>query len=237
LRDGKEGVPGFHDLCALFNVFGPGSGVIWIQQLGPFRKIGENVARVSEDAVTLLLKAWAGGNDSVLDELVPIVYGELRRMAHQQMSRERAGHTLQTDALIDEAFLRLIGDKPIQWNDRAHFFACCAKMMRRILVDHARSRCRIKRGGAMQEVTINSRLPLTSNVDTHIARLDDALTLLEKMDARKAKIVEYRFFGGFSVEETADALKISTRTVLNDWKFAKAWLLRELESGPRVNES
>lgn len=188
------------------------------------------------EEITVLLRAWADGDDSILDELIPIVYGELRRMAHQQMSRERIGHTLQSDALIDEAFLRLIGNKHLQWNDRGHFFAYFAKMMRRILVDHARSRRRIKRGGAIQEVTFNSRLPAMSDTDESIARLDDALSLLAKIDERKAKIVEMRFFGGFSVEETADALSISVRTVMNDWKFAKAWLMREMESGQRTNE-
>jgi RNA polymerase sigma-70 factor (ECF subfamily) len=198
--------------------------------LETYGKTGEDVTRVSEAEVTLLLKAWANGNDSVLDELIPIVYGELRRMAHQQMSREQAGHTLQSDALIDEAFLRLLGAKHVHWNNRAHFFAYFARMMRRILVDHARSRCRMKRAGALQEVTINSRILPASDADANITRLDDALNLLAEIDERKAKIVELRFFGGFSVEETADALKISTRTVMNDWKFAKAWLLRELQT-------
>jgi RNA polymerase sigma-70 factor (ECF subfamily) len=197
---------------------------------------GEKVTRVSEEEVTHLLRAWASGNDSVLDELIPIVYGELRRMAHQQMSKERAGHTLQSDALIDEAFLRLIGAKRVQWHDRTHFFAYFAKMMRRILVDHARSRCRMKRAGPVQQVTIDSRLLPVPDADANIARLDDALSLLAEIDERKAKIVELRFFGGFSVEETADALKISVRTVMNDWKFAKAWLLRELESERKTNE-
>jgi RNA polymerase sigma-70 factor, ECF subfamily len=188
------------------------------------------VIRISKEEVTLLLKAWASGNDSVLDELIPIVYGELRRMAHQQMSKERAGHTLQSDALIDEVFMRLIGAKHVQWHDRAHFFSYFAKMMRHILVDHARSRCRMKRMGGIQEVTINSQMPPTSDANANVAKLDDALSLLAEIDERKAKIVELRFFGGFSVEETADALSISSRTVMNDWKFAKVWLLRELES-------
>ncbi len=190
-----------------------------------------------EEEVTLLLKAWANGNDSVLDELIPIVYGELRRMAHLQMSRERAGHTLQSDALIDEGFLRLIGARRVQWHDRAHFYAYFAKMMRRILVDHARSRYRKKRGGAIQEVTIDSRLPIVRDADANIARLDDALSLLAEVDERKAKVVELRYFGGFSVEETADALKISPRTVLNDWIFARAWLLREMEFNRKPNGS
>jgi RNA polymerase sigma-70 factor (ECF subfamily) len=194
------------------------------------------VTRVSEEEVTLLLKAWASGNNSALDQLVPIVYGELRRMAHRQMSAERAGHTLQSDALIDEAFVRLIGAKPVQWHDRAHFFAYFAKMMRRILVDHARSRSRMKRAGAVQQVIIDSHILPSSDADANIARLDDALNLLAEIDGRKAKIVELRFFGGFSVEETADALGISPRTVMNDWKFAKAWLLRELESERMAHE-
>lgn len=188
------------------------------------------MTRVPEENVTLLLKAWTGGDDSALDKLIPIVYKELRRMAHRQMINERAGHTLQSDALINEAIVRLFNAKQIQWNDRAHFFAYFAKMMRRILVDHARSRCRIKRGGAVQETTLNSSTKVKSDADANIARLDDAISSLSKIDERKAKIVELRFFGGFSVEETAEALGIGVRTVMSDWKFTKVWLLRELES-------
>ncbi len=191
---------------------------------------GENVALVPEKEVTLLLKAWTGGDDSALDKLIPIVYDELRRMAHRQMFKERKGHSLQSDALINEAILRLFNAKHIQWNDRAHFFAFFAKMMRRILVDHARSRRRIKRGGAVPETPLNSSIKIGSDGNTNISRLDDALNSLAEIDERKAKIVELRFFGGFSVKETAEALGIGSRTVMSDWKFAKIWLLRELES-------
>lgn len=187
------------------------------------------MTRVQEKEITLLLNAWASGDDLALDKLIPIVYDELRRMAHRQMSKEREGHTLQSDALINEAVLRLFNVKNAQWNDRAHFFAYFAKMMRRILVDHARSRCREKRGGPIPEITLDSSTRIGTDADLNVARLDDALSSLGQMDERKAKIVELRFFGGFSVEETADALKVSARTVMNDWKFAKAWLLRELE--------
>ena len=188
------------------------------------------MARVQAKDVTLLLKAWTGGDNSALDRLIPIVYDELRRMAHRQMSSERAGHTLQSDALINEAMLRLFNVKQTQWTDRAHFFAYFAQLMRRILVDHARSRCRMKRGGAGAKITLNSSIGMKADADVSIARLDDALGSLAEIDERKAKIVELRFFGGFSVEETAEALGISARTVMNDWKFTKAWLLREFES-------
>jgi RNA polymerase sigma-70 factor (ECF subfamily) len=188
------------------------------------------VTQVSGRDITLLLRAWAGGNDSVLDELIPVVYNELRRLAHIQMAKERAGHTLQSDALVNEAFLRLIHARHVDWQNRTHFFRYFAKMMRRILVDHARSRCRMKRAGAHEQVTINSNTALKPDVDSCISRLDDALSSLAEVDSRKAKVVEMLYFGGFSVEETAEALEISPRTVMKDMKFSKVWLLRELES-------
>jgi len=182
-----------------------------------------------ETDVTLLLNAWCGGDDSALDRLIPLVYDELRRIAHRQMSHERAGHTLQSNALVNEVYLRLITTKDVQWHDRAHFFFCVSQMMRRILVDHARARCRMKRGGGAQQVELDSSLAAPSDADVNTIKIDDALSALDKIDSRKAKVVELRFFGGFSVDETAEALGISERTVENDWRFAKVWLLRELE--------
>jgi RNA polymerase sigma-70 factor, ECF subfamily len=195
------------------------------------------VTRISGKEVTLLLHAWANGDNAALDALIPIVYDELRRMAHRQMSFERAEHTLQSDALVNEVYLRLIGAKEVHWSDHAHFFAYAAQLMRRILVDHARSRCRSKRGGAVTKVALDSSIKIESSADTGIVRLDDALSALEKAYQRKAKVVELRFFGGFSIEEVAKALSISTSTVMNDWQFAKAWLLRELESSGKENEA
>jgi RNA polymerase sigma-70 factor (ECF subfamily) len=179
--------------------------------------------------VTLLLNAWRGGDSSALDRLIPLVYDELRRIAHRQMSHERQGHTLQSNVLVNEAYLRLIDTKDVQWQNRAHFFFFAAQLMRRILVDHARARCRLKRGGHSHKVPLDPSLAIPSGPDANLARLDDALNALKQVDERKSKVVELRYFGGFSVEETAEALGISERTVMNDWKFAKVWLLRELE--------
>jgi len=195
------------------------------------------VTQGSGREITLLLKQWAGGKDSALDELVPIVYDDLRRMAHRQMTGERSGHTLQSDALINEAFLRLIKARQVDWSNRAHFFAYFATMMRRILVDHARTHCRLKRSGTRKEVSLNTSILPESDADARISRLDDAICSLEKMYPRKAKIVEMRYFGGFSVEETALALGISARTVMNDMKFSKVWLIREMESRGQDYES
>jgi RNA polymerase sigma-70 factor, ECF subfamily len=195
------------------------------------------VTQISGKEVTLLLQAWANGDTAALDALIPLVYDELRRMAHRQMSFERAEHTLQSSALVNEVYLRLVGAKEVQWSDHAHFFAYSAQLMRRILVDHARSRCRTKRGGAVIKVALDSSIKIESSADAGIARLDDALSALEKAYQRKAKVVELRFFGGFSIEEIAKTLGISTSTVMNDWRFAKVWLLRELESSGKENEA
>jgi RNA polymerase sigma-70 factor, ECF subfamily len=189
------------------------------------------------DDVTLLLNAWCGGDSSAMDRLIPLVYDELRRIAHRQMSREREGHTLQSNALVNEAYLRLINAKEVPWHDRAHFFYSAAQLMRRILVDHARARHRLKRGGHAHIMPLDSSLAIPSGPNNNLARLDDALSALEEVDTRKSKVVELRFFGGFSVEETAEALGISERTVMNDWKFAKVWLLREIEGGEKEIES
>jgi RNA polymerase sigma factor (TIGR02999 family) len=194
------------------------------------------VKAFSGDEVTLLLKSWSEGDASALNKVIPLVYDELRRIAHNQIRREREGHTLQSNALINEAYLRLIGYKPVHWNNRSHFLSCAAQLMRRILVDHARGRCRLKRGGNVPKTTFDPSLAVASDADANLAMLDDVLSMLEEVDLRKAKVVEMRFFGGFSVEETAEELGVSVRTVMNDWKFAKVWLLRELECTGSKNE-
>jgi RNA polymerase sigma factor (TIGR02999 family) len=192
-------------------------------------KRSESVKVSPASVVSQLLKDWGQGDESALDKLIPLVYEELRKIAHYQMARERAGHTLQTTALVNEVCLRLIGGAEIPWQDRAHFMALSAQLMRRVLVDHARGRGRAKRGGAIQKLSLDESLAIPVGPDADIARLDDALNSLAAADARKAKTVELRFFGGFSVEETAKVLNVSVRTVMNDWQFAKVWLLREMQ--------
>jgi len=182
--------------------------------------------------VTRLLLAWNQGDESALEKLVPQVYQELRRLAKRQMRGEHPDHTLQTTALINEAYLRLVDLRNIQWQNRAHFFALCARLMRRILVDFARSRHYAKRGGGAHPVSLDRSLVVSPAHSTDLVAVDDALKALTKVDARKAQVVELRFFGGLTVEETAEVLKVSPETVQRDWKLAKAWLLREL-SGDR----
>jgi RNA polymerase sigma factor (TIGR02999 family) len=181
--------------------------------------------------VTQLLLDWSHGDELALQKLIPIVYGELQRMAHHYMSRERPGHTLQTTALVNEAYERLIDTRRSRWQDRNHFFAVCAQIMRRILVDHARSHQYLKRGGGAQRVALDEGLEAYTDRNTDLVAIDGALTALAEVDARKAHVVELRFFGGLTVEETADVLKISPDTVMRDWKMAKVWLLRELSEG------
>jgi RNA polymerase sigma-70 factor (ECF subfamily) len=178
--------------------------------------------------VTELLLAWGSGDRAALDELVPIIHEELRRLARHQMRGERDNHTLQTTALVNEAFLRLVDLRRILWQDRAHFLALSARLMRRILVDHARSRSYQKRGGGAAKVTLDESLVASPERDVDLVALDDALEDLARVDARKSQVVELRFFGGLSVEETAEALKVSPETVTRDWRLAKAWLLREI---------
>ncbi len=176
-----------------------------------------------------LLKAWSCGDQSALDKLMPLVYDELHRLAHRYMARERAEHnTLQTTALVNEAYLRLIDAYQVHWQDRAHFFAISAKLMRRILVDFARTRGYQKRGGNVVKVALDEALMLSPEPDADLVRLDDALNALTEIDPRKARVVELRYFGGLSVEETAEVLKVSTITVIRDWNMAKLWLLKEL---------
>jgi RNA polymerase sigma factor (TIGR02999 family) len=179
--------------------------------------------------VTQLLLAWTDGDKQALEALMPIVYRELHRLARRYMAGERVQHTLQASALVNEAYLKLIDVDRVQWQNRAHFFGVSAQMMRRILVDFARSRNYQKRGGGAQQVTLNEELIPSSGNRNDLAALDDALKSLEAIDARKVRVVEMRFFAGLSVEETAEAMQVSPETVMRDWKFAKAWLQRELK--------
>jgi RNA polymerase sigma-70 factor (ECF subfamily) len=191
----------------------------------------------STSEVSQLLINWGKGDESALDKLIPLVYDELRKMAHYQMIRENPGHTLQTTALVNEVCLRLLGAVEVSWHDRAHFLALSAKLMRRVLVDHARGRGRAKRGGAIRKLSLDDSIAIPVGHDTNIIALDDALSSLATVDARKAKTVELRFFGGYSVEETSKILNVSVRTVMNDWQFAKVWLLRSLQQEINADES
>jgi RNA polymerase sigma-70 factor (ECF subfamily) len=177
--------------------------------------------------VTGLLQAWRDGDPGALNKLIPIVYEELHRLARHYLTRERTGHSLQTTALVNEAYMRLVDYKRMQWQNRAHFFAVSGQLMRRILVEHAR-RHNLKRGGDMQHVSLEEAAEVRSDRAADLAALDDALNALERLDPRKVQVVEMRFFGGLSVEETAEALKVSPVTVMRDWSTAKAWLYREL---------
>jgi RNA polymerase sigma-70 factor (ECF subfamily) len=181
-------------------------------------------------SVSVLLRAWSEGDQTALEKLVPIVYDELHTLARRYMRRERPGHSLQTTALVNEAYMRLVDYKRMQWQDRAHFFAVSAQLMRRILVEHAR-RHNLKRGRDLVHISIDEAAMLGGNEDCDPVALDDALNSLARIDPRKARIVELRFFGGLSMEETAEVLKISTITVKRDWRAAKAWLYRELAAG------
>jgi len=178
--------------------------------------------------VTELLLAWGRGDRSALDDLIPLVHQELRRLARSQMRGERDNHTLQTTALVNEAFLRLIDLRRIRWQDRAHFLALSAQLMRRVLVDHARSRNYQKRGGGAVPVELDDALVAAPERGADLVALDEALRDLARVDPRKSQVVELRFFGGLSVEETAGALHVSPETVMRDWRLAKVWLLREI---------
>ena len=182
--------------------------------------------------VSDLLSAWSDGDEQALDRLTPIVYDELRRLARYYMSTERAGHSLQTTALVNEAYLRLTDCKRMRWENRSHFFGVSAQLMRRILVDHAR-RHNLKRGAGVQHVSLEEGA-VVGDRDDDLVALDESLHALARFDSRKARVVELRFFGGLSVEETAEVLKISPITVMRDWNTAKAWLYREL-SGEKTD--
>ena len=177
---------------------------------------------------TELLLAWSDGDHAALDQLVPLVYGELRRIARLHLGRERTGHSLQPTALVNEAYLRLIDIKRIEWQNRQHFFAVAARVMRRLLVDSARARRVHKRGGGVEKAPLDEALVISNEPQRGLVELDDALSALAAVDARKAQVVELRYFGGLSVEETAATLEVSTATVMRDWRLAKVWLLREL---------
>jgi RNA polymerase sigma factor (TIGR02999 family) len=181
--------------------------------------------------VTKLLVAWSEGNKAAFEQLVPLVYAELRQVAHGRMRDERPDHVLQTTALINEAYLRLIDINRVRWQSRAHFFAISARIMRRILVDAARERDARKRGGEISHVVFDEALIPTPERDTDLVALDAALEALANADPRKSQVVELRYFGGLSVQETAEVLGVSVETVARDWRLAKLWLLRELEQG------
>ena len=190
--------------------------------------------------ITHLLKAWGRGDSDALDRLTPLVYQQLHRMARRYMRNERSNHTLQATALVNEAYLRLVDTRDLDWTDRAHFFAVCARVMRRILVDAARARAAIKRGGDADRVEHSSAidfddLPNPANhISAQVCALDEALSRLAQIDARRAHVIELRFFGGLTVEETGHVLQVSPKTVMRDWKLARAWLARELSPSAKT---
>jgi RNA polymerase sigma-70 factor (ECF subfamily) len=187
----------------------------------------------SPKEVTELLLAWSEGDRSALEQLIPLVYDELHKMARRYMVREQVAHTLQTTALVNEAYIRMIDMRKVQWQNRAHFFAVSAQLMRRILVDFARSRNYQKRGGGRRLVTLDDALEVSPKQDADLVLLDEALDALAVVDDRKRRVVELRFFGGLTVDETAHVLEVSPDTVMRDWKMAKVWLLREMSGEGR----
>ncbi len=190
----------------------------------------------SPHEVTQLLFAWSNGDRAALDELTPLVYEELYRLAHHHMSRERPGHTLQTSALVNEAYVRLIDQKNVRWQNRAQFFSIASRLMRRILVDHARSHHSAKRGGDIRRVSLDEAAVVARERAAELVALDEALNSLAAIDPRKSQVVELRFFGGMSVEETAEVLGVSPVTVMRDWSTAKAWLQLAIEKGVTSEE-
>src|SRR5215813_4387891 len=193
---------------------------------GDFRR--RDMTTPAPKEVTQLLIAWSNGDQESLEKLVPLVYDELRRIARRYMEREPAGHTLQTTALVNEAYLRLIEQKVMKWQNRAHFFAISAQLMRRILVSMARARHADKRGGEARQVSLDEALMVSEERAAELVALDEAMNALAALDPRRSRVVELRYFGGLSVEETAEVLKISPETVMREWKRAKAWLYTEL---------
>jgi RNA polymerase sigma-70 factor, ECF subfamily len=181
--------------------------------------------------VSQLLLAWGDGDRRALEELMPLVYDELRRLARRYMGRERRGHTLQTSALVNEAYLRLVDQCEVRWQSRAHFFGIAAQMMRRILVDHARRRGYEKRGGGALQVSLDEAMIVSQERAAEVVALDEALRALAEIDGRKSQVVELRFFGGLSIEEAAEVLQVSPGTVMREWTLAKAWLKREMTGG------
>jgi RNA polymerase sigma factor (TIGR02999 family) len=202
----------------------------------PGRRIGSTggtLSRQPSGSVTQLLRAWSDGEEGALERLTPLVEAELRRLARGYMGRERRGHTLQTTALVNEAFLRLTDAQDVRWQDRAHFLGISARLMRRVLVDHARSHACRKRGGDAQRMTLKEGLLASPERALNVIALDRALETLATVDARKSQVIELRFFGGLSVGETAEVLRVSPDTVKRDWRLAKLWLLRELDGRER----
>jgi RNA polymerase sigma factor (TIGR02999 family) len=185
----------------------------------------------STHEITRLLQAWGAGDDHALERLTPLVYGELHRLAHRYMAAEQSGQLLQTTALVHEVYLRLVDVENVDWQSRAHFYGLCARLMRRILIDFARSRNYQKRGGRIPHIELEEAATVSAVVGSEVLAVDEALKALASLDARKSEVVELRFFGGLTVEETAAALRVSPETVMRDWKLAKAWLLRELNRG------
>jgi RNA polymerase sigma factor (TIGR02999 family) len=183
------------------------------------------------DEVTALLDAWSDGDRSALDRLLPLVHEELHRLAHRSLQREREGHTLQTTALVNEAYLRLVDQRRARWQNRSHFFAIAAQLMRRILIDHARRIAYAKRGGGAPRVSLDEACIVADERAAELVALDDALQSLARVDERKSRVVELRYFGGLSVEETAEVLSVHPDTVTRDWRRARAFLRREMESG------
>jgi len=187
----------------------------------------------SAHEVTQLLRAWSEGDQEALDKLTPLVYEELHRAAHRYIARERPGHTLETTELVNEIYLRLVDIREVTWQDRAHFLAVCARLMRRVLTDFARSRAYLKRGGDSPRVALDEALLVSREPRADLVALDDSLNALAAIDLRKSRVVELRFFGGLSVEETAEVLKISSKTVDRDWKVARLWLMQEMNGKSR----
>ena len=186
---------------------------------------------LSQQEVTQLLAAWGDGDLSALDKLFPLVHAELSSIAGRQMSHERPGHTLQATALVNEAYLKLAGQEGLEWQNRSHFFAVCAQVMRHILIDHARAHARDKRGGGAVQVPLEDAVLINGQPPEQLLALDEALKTLEHVDPQKGKLVELRYFGGLSIEETADVLNISPRTVRREWRRSKAWLYRMITEG------
>ena len=189
--------------------------------------------------VTRLLLSWSQGNQAALDELMPLVYGELRRLASAYLRRERSNHTLQSTALVHEAFMRLVNQQEVQWRNRAHFFAIAAQMIRRILVDYARAQHTEKRGSGSVKLELDEAMaaPLESGFDLDLLALNDALDQLSHLDARQSQIVELRFFAGLSIEETAEVMKLSPASIKREWNTARAWLFREMTRHPPAHDS
>lgn len=188
------------------------------------------MAESSPNQITQLLVAWSNGDESARERLVPVVYDQLRHLARHYMKRERPGHTLQTTALVHEAYIRLVGAENLHWQNRAHFFAVSAQLMRRILIDIARQRLQLKRGGGALQVSIVDELAVSAEPGVDLLALDEALSRLKELNARQEEIVELRYFGGLKEEEIAEVLKISLRTVQQDWRLARLWLYRELKA-------